>query len=71
VNRIGRVEVKNQLKLTLNLQELESHLWESANILRGAVDAADFKTYVFPDRVRPLSVNIRTFFGQSQKNRDR
>src|ERR1041384_706087 len=30
------------------LNQLESHLWESANILRGAVDAADFKTYVFP-----------------------
>ena len=24
------------------------HLWESANILRGPVDAADFKTYIFP-----------------------
>ena len=33
-------------KITLN--QLESHLWESANILRGPVDAADFKTYVFP-----------------------
>lgn len=32
----------------LNLSTLESHLWESANILRGTVDAADFKTYVFP-----------------------
>lgn len=30
------------------LSQLESHLWESANILRGPVDAADFKTYVFP-----------------------
>lgn len=30
------------------LSELESHLWEAANILRGPVDAADFKTYVFP-----------------------
>jgi type I restriction enzyme M protein len=30
------------------LAELESHLWESANILRGPVDAADFKTYIFP-----------------------
>ncbi len=29
-------------------QQLESHLWESANILRGPVDAADFKTYIFP-----------------------
>jgi type I restriction enzyme M protein len=27
---------------------LQSHLWEAANILRGPVDAADFKTYVFP-----------------------
>jgi type I restriction enzyme M protein len=25
-----------------------AHLWEAANILRGPVDAADFKTYVFP-----------------------
>ncbi|GEM_PF-3909579 len=32
--------------ITLSL--LESHLWEAANILRGPVDAADFKTYVFP-----------------------
>jgi type I restriction enzyme M protein len=30
------------------LDRLESHLWEAANILRGPVDAADFKTYVFP-----------------------
>lgn len=33
-------------RITLN--QLESHLWESANILRGPVDAADFKTYIFP-----------------------
>lgn len=32
----------------VNLSQLESHLWEAANILRGPVDAADFKTYVFP-----------------------
>ncbi len=31
-----------------NLSQLEFHLWEAANILRGPVDAADFKTYVFP-----------------------
>jgi len=30
------------------LSQLESHLWEAANILRGPVDAADFKTYAFP-----------------------
>lgn len=33
---------------SLTLGELESHLWGAANILRGPVDAADFKTYVFP-----------------------
>jgi type I restriction enzyme M protein len=32
----------------VTLLQIESHLWESANILRGPVDAADFKTYVFP-----------------------
>jgi type I restriction enzyme M protein len=32
----------------IELSALESHLWEAANILRGPVDAADFKTYVFP-----------------------
>ena len=36
----------NQQGITLG--QLESHLWESANILRGPVDAADFKTYIFP-----------------------
>jgi type I restriction enzyme M protein len=32
----------------LTLGQLENHLWASANILRGPVDAADFKTYIFP-----------------------
>ena len=34
--------------MALSVSHLESHLWEAANILRGPVDAADFKTYVFP-----------------------
>ena len=33
---------------TVTLSQLESHRWEFANILRGPVDAADFKTYIFP-----------------------
>lgn len=28
--------------------ELEVHLWESANLLRGPIDQADFKSYIFP-----------------------
>lgn len=32
----------------VTLSELEAHLWESANILRGPIDQADFKSYVFP-----------------------
>lgn len=32
----------------LDQATLTGYLWESANILRGPVDAADFKTYIFP-----------------------
>ena len=31
----------------LTLQELESHLWGCANILRGKIDSADYKHYIF------------------------
>jgi type I restriction enzyme M protein len=34
--------------VTITQQELESRLWKAANALRGPVDPADFKTYVFP-----------------------
>lgn len=32
----------------LTLAELENHLAEAANLLRGAIDQADFKAYIFP-----------------------
>jgi len=32
----------------LSLQELESYLWGAATILRGLVDAGDYKQYIFP-----------------------
>lgn len=31
----------------LTLDQLESHLWGAADILRGAIDAADYKHYIF------------------------
>lgn len=31
---------------TLTLSKLKSHLWESANILRGSIDSSDFKNYI-------------------------
>jgi type I restriction enzyme M protein len=34
--------------VTLTLNELEKHLWNAANALRGPVEPADFKNYVFP-----------------------
>src|SRR5215472_11418876 len=32
----------------LTLSELESHLAKAADLLRGTVDQADFKAYIFP-----------------------
>ena len=35
--------------MSIGLQELKSHLWECANILRGsAVDRTDWKGYILP-----------------------
>lgn len=31
----------------IDLEALESHLWKSADILRGHIDAADYKNYIF------------------------
>ncbi len=38
----------NKHLVGLDIGTLSGHLWEAANILRGPVDAADFKTYIFP-----------------------
>src|SRR5438309_6482556 len=32
----------------ISQQELESYLWGAANLLRGLIDAGDYKQYVFP-----------------------
>ncbi len=31
----------------MNQKQLEDYLWGSADILRGIIDAADFKQYIF------------------------
>lgn len=31
----------------MTLQQLESHLWGAANILRGKIDSSDYKHYIF------------------------
>ena len=36
------------MSATLTQQELESYLWGAAVILRGLVDAGDYKQFVFP-----------------------
>ena len=33
--------------MSLAKQELESKLWQAANIPRGQLDAADYKNYIF------------------------
>lgn len=40
--------VGGQTTEPVSLSALESHLWEAANILRGPVDASDFKSFIFP-----------------------
>src|SRR3954465_11978937 len=40
---------QSALPLPVTLSELESHLWEAANILRGSpVDRTDWKSYILP-----------------------
>ncbi len=48
-NSNTKQEYKNNSEnAPLDIGTIERWLWESANILRGPVDAADFKTYIFP-----------------------
>lgn len=56
---------------TITLNQIESHLWESANILRGPVDAADEIAFLALDCERLQApaladVLLKTYFAQSQ-----
>ena len=43
------ITAQAELPLRITLPELESHLWEAANILRGSpVDQTDWKSYILP-----------------------
>ncbi len=33
--------------MVLTLNELNSHLFQSANILRGSIDSSEYKQYIF------------------------
>lgn len=47
-NRPGTEGASAAVKDQVALSDLERRLWDAANALRGPVDPADFKTYVFP-----------------------
>jgi type I restriction enzyme M protein len=47
IDLIYRTETGGNHMSKLTLQQLESHLWESANILRGSIDSSDYKNYIF------------------------
>ena len=40
-------KLHSYLNIKLSQEELEKHLWEASNILRGSVDASEYKHYIF------------------------
>ena len=43
-----KTETEDWLQMTLTQQEFESYLWCAATLLRGLIDASDYKQYIFP-----------------------
>ncbi len=46
-NKQHQRKLHGYLGLKITQSELEKHLWEASNILRGNVDAAEYKQYIF------------------------
>src|SRR5437867_7813356 len=44
----GRLACMSKASERMSQQELESYLWGAAKLLRGLIDAGDYKQYVFP-----------------------
>ena len=47
----------------LSQKELESYLWGAATLLRGLIDASDYKQYIFP---LLFEYCIKSFFSCAQ-----
>jgi type I restriction enzyme M protein len=47
-HKAKRSQAEHEVDAVLTLAGLERRLWDAANALRGPVDPADFKNYVFP-----------------------
>ena len=41
-------------EITISQKDLESYLWESANILRGTIDPGEYKSIIFPLKTEKL-----------------
>lgn len=44
---MDQAKIPGTTESTLSLDSLESHLWEAADVLRGSIDATDYKNYIF------------------------
>ena len=57
----------------LSQRELESYLWGAATLLRGLVDASDYKQYIFPLMFfkRLSDVWDEDYPGRARRNRRR
>lgn len=45
--KVSPEEVEEEVGEKVGLDELESYLWEAADILRGSIDSSDYKNYIF------------------------